>query len=122
MGEDQIFTVELNLESRIILFLDDVIYEYWKGGPEQLTSNKKNISENILALRHLSEKINACESSQSKYTKIVFLRLLITTISNSKIKVSLEIIKNNFKTIQKIQAYYIILVFSKSLLYRAGIR
>jgi glycosyltransferase involved in cell wall biosynthesis len=122
MGEDQIFTAELNLESRNILFLDDVIYEYWKGSPEQLTSNKNNISENIEALRHLSEKINADESSQSKYTKIIFLRLLITTISNSRIKVSLEIIKSNFKAIQKIQAYYLILVFSKSVLYRVGVR
>ena len=45
MGEDQVFIAELNLDSKSISFTNRVLYKYYKGRPNQLTSSEIKVDD-----------------------------------------------------------------------------
>jgi hypothetical protein len=84
MGEDQVFLLDLNLESKEIKYWPNFFYHYFQGDPMQLTSNQKSIDEIANTLKLASRKIKERNSLRDTVSEIIFLRLLTTTIFRAR--------------------------------------
>jgi len=84
MGEDQLFLVDLNLGSREIEFSDRFFYQYIQGSPMQLTSNQDSVNEVEKTLISLHKKMQKHVELRNKFSEIILLRLLMTTIFRTK--------------------------------------
>lgn len=80
MGEDQLFLIDLNLESRKIHFSSMDLYQYFQGSPMQLTSNQRSINEVEKTLSLAIRRLRNDPRLRNSFSEIVLLRLLTTTI------------------------------------------
>jgi len=79
MGEDQLFLVQLNLESRNIFLLDAIIYTYYKNVENQLTSSKEGLSDLRPVINELAEYMRKSDNN-SQFGRIIYTRILITLL------------------------------------------
>lgn len=84
MGEDQLMLIDLNLGSRRIHFSGKNFYQYFQGNPMQLTSSQDSINEVQKTLTLVYKRMLKNHRLRNKFSEIVLLRLLITTIFRTK--------------------------------------
>jgi glycosyltransferase involved in cell wall biosynthesis len=84
MGEDQLFLVDLNLGSRKIFFSDKIFYQYFQGSPMQLTSNQESINHVEKTLNLVRSRFKRDKKLQNRFSEVVLIRLLVTTIFRTK--------------------------------------
>jgi glycosyltransferase involved in cell wall biosynthesis len=84
MGEDQLFLIDLNLQSRKIHFSNLNFYHYFQGGPMQLTSTQNSINEVETTLILASRRLKENKTLKNRFSEIVLLRLFTTTIFKTK--------------------------------------
>jgi len=92
MGEDQLFLIDLNLESRRICYSNTNLYQYFQGSPMQLTSNQKSINEVEKTLNLASKRLKENKKLRNNFSEIVLLRLLTTTIIRTRGTYKLKLI------------------------------
>jgi len=84
MGEDQLFLVDLNLGSKKIFFSDKIFYQYFQGSPMQLTSNQESINHVEKTLKLVRSRFKQDKKLQNRFSEVILMRLLITTIFRTK--------------------------------------
>ena len=99
MGEDQIFLIDLNPESRNILFSDEIFYEYFLGDPLQLTSVQREIDEVEDALVLAKNKLAQDVKLRTKFSRYILIKLFLTTIVRTKRQSRLRIFFRHFSVL-----------------------
>jgi glycosyltransferase involved in cell wall biosynthesis len=84
MGEDQLYLVDLNLGSRKIFFSDKIFYQYFQGSTMQLTSNQESINHVEKTLNIVRSRFKLDKKLQNRFSEVILMRLLITTIFRTK--------------------------------------
>jgi glycosyltransferase involved in cell wall biosynthesis len=82
MGEDQLFLVKLNLESRKVKFSENIFYVYFRGHPTQLTAVVSARREVSLVLEEICKAIEENPILRNGFTELVKARLFLTLIKN----------------------------------------
>lgn len=99
MGEDQLFLLDLNPQSRSIHFSDEIFYEYFMGNPLQLTSDQKSIDQVADTFALAKSRIRRNSNLKSNFSSFILLKLLMTSISRTKSGKKLQFLIRHFSII-----------------------
>lgn len=80
MGEDQLFLLDLDFYHRNLEFSDLFTYKYFTGNENQLTNNRRAISEIKALIFEISEKYSTLIRKNDKYASIMIARLILTLL------------------------------------------
>jgi len=77
MAEDLSFLVAMNMSPKYMRYFHEIIYNYVKGFPNQLSSSKKFQSHNQLALYWVLKDFNSRKESLSSFTLSLLSRIVL---------------------------------------------
>jgi glycosyltransferase involved in cell wall biosynthesis len=86
MAEDQIFLLDLDLADREIFFSDDVLYSYFVGSSNQLTSDTEAKQELTKAIHLIHKRIKLGDIQVNEFTALMLVKLSLTFIKSSTFK------------------------------------
>ena len=80
LGEDQLFLALLNLDESEIFFSNLIVYRYFSGNPQSLTTSRKHINDLSIVYHDL---INARDSGTAiTYTSLMSARISLTLLKS----------------------------------------
>lgn len=95
MGEDQVFLLETNFAKRNIMFVDSILYNYFKDSNLQLTSNQKAINEIIFSFNYAKKLLKMNPKLRNSSSQIIMTRLYLTTLMKCKPENKLNFLLRN---------------------------
>jgi len=90
MGEDQVFLTQVLAKNPIIIFSDEILYEYHTGFKTQLTANRTNLSGIPESLSQILRVLDTCTDEAALVVSIMFLRQIMTLLLRGTIKLKLK--------------------------------
>ncbi len=97
MAEDQIFIAELNLLNPHIEYRNEICYTYFKGVPNQLTSNQDKMRDLKISTEYLSGLIKLHPNDE--LVKEFYVRQIVTAIKHGEIKIKVALTLRLINTI-----------------------
>jgi glycosyltransferase involved in cell wall biosynthesis len=80
IGEDQVFIADVLSKDPTIQFLEQTIYTYFQGLPEQLTSKKLDPKAILTSISEVKEKIPNCQKSSQQLLYLIILKMSFTLL------------------------------------------
>jgi len=90
MGEDQVFLTQVLAKNPVIIFSDEILYEYHTGFQTQLTANRTNLSGIPESLSQILRVLDTCTDEPELVVSIMFLRQIMTLLFRGTIKLKLK--------------------------------
>lgn len=83
MGEDQEFLASIEPWNLNIIFSKEVLYQYYFGGSNQLTSNRNNLKALVSITKDLIDKLNTKNKKSSSFIATMIVRQILTGMKRS---------------------------------------
>ena len=94
IGEDQVFLADALSKDPTIQFLEQSVYTYFQGSPEQLTSKKLDPQAILASISEVKEKIPSCQKASQQLLYLIILKMSFTLLKRGHLTKFISVIFN----------------------------
>jgi hypothetical protein len=94
IGEDQVFLADALSKDPTIQFLEQNVYTYFQGSPEQLTSKKLDPEAILASISEVKEKIPSCQKASQQLLFLIILKMSFTLLKRGHLTKFISVMFN----------------------------